>query len=623
MFEQNQKIENDKFNIPAELKKLPGKPGVYIMKNSVDDVIYVGKAVNLKNRVKQYFQSNSGHTPKVKVLVSKIDHFEYIVTDTEFEALILECNLIKKYRPKYNVKLKDDKHFPYIKVTINEDYPKVMMSRRISDDGAKYFGPYLNVHSIHDTLHELRIVFPLKSCKKELPREIGKSRPCLNYHIGLCMGPCAGEISREEYQMSIKDICVFLEGKQDDIVHKIEKDMMTASEEMKFEMAAKLRDKLFALQHIQEKQKVLSTAQYDQDVIAYSSDNVDACIAVFFIRGGKLVGREQYIFAGSVKQDSKTLLTEFVKQFYMTIRFIPKEIILQEPIDDLQLIEELLKEQKGEKVHIHVPVRGEKLSMVRMVEKNAQVELVNKKETFLAEESAIQAGLQALSTNLSICFQEESRIEAYDVSNFGQNEKVASMVVFKDGRPSKQAYRRFKIKWVEGQDDYACMQEALMRRLTNMINKKANFSQYPDLILVDGGKGHVSAALEVVRELKLDIPVAGMAKDDKHNTNALVTVQNEEIPLKGVPDLFRLISAIQDEAHRFAIDYSKKLAERKISLSELDEIRGIGKKRKMALLTALKSFKNIKAATVEALMAVPGIDEKTAGNIFNHFNREI
>jgi len=663
------------FDFAAELKKLPGKPGVYIMKNSGGEVIYVGKAVNLKNRVKQYFQSSQNHSSKVRSMASRIASFEYIVTDSEYEALLLECNLIKKHRPKYNVILKDDKHYPYIKVTVQEEFPRVLSARRVVADGAKYYGPYLNTHSIYDTIHELRKVFPIKNCKKVLPRDIGKERQCLSYHIGLCLGPCSGRIDRGDYASSIRDICMFLEGKHDDIVKKLEAEMSEASDEMRFEFAGKVRDRLAALRHIQEKQKVLSAADYDQDVIAYFSDNIDTCVSIFFIRGGKLIGREQFLFEGSGEGDAASLLTEFVKQFYMQSGFIPAEVLLQRPIEDQELVEAWLRKQRGARVEIHVPVRGEKRSLIQFATKNAEVELANKREAILAEGARIREGLAALGEALGVRADvvqadvdgdgdgdgvragglradadgvqvdvvqaggvradvEEvraggvradgdgevcNRIEAFDISNYGTADKVASMIVFEGGQPNKNAYRRFLMKSVEGLDDYACMREALTRRLRNLVEGKEKFAARPDVILVDGGKGHVSAAAGVLAELGLEIPLAGMAKNDRHETSGLITDEGESIVLSEYPELYRLISAIQDEAHRFAVAYSKKLAEKRLSLSALDEIRGVGKKRKIALLTHFKSFRNIRGADAEALMRVPGIDEKTARAIYEHF----
>ncbi|MCL2163696.1 MAG: excinuclease ABC subunit UvrC [Oscillospiraceae bacterium] len=607
------------FDVNNELKKLPGKPGVYIMKSIAGEIIYIGKAVSLKNRVKQYFQSNTNHTPKIKILVSKIDSFEYIVTDSEFEALILECNLIKKHRPRYNVLLKDDKHFPYIKITVNEEYPRVLMTRKIIDDGAKYFGPYLNVHSIYDTIQELRRVFPLKSCKRVFPRDFGKERPCLNYHIGTCMGPCTGRISKEEYDLAIRDICIFLSGKHEKIVDNLEAEMHKAADEMRFEAAAKMRDKLAALRHIQEKQKVLSTAQHDQDVTAYYSDGIDTCISVFFIRGGKLVGKEQFVYEGAVSPGSTELLSEFIQQFYANTDFIPKEVIIQDAIEGISLLEMFLSKKKGTSVNIIVPSRGEKLSMVKMVQKNAEIEFTNKKAELAAEEGRIREGLEIIESIVGISF-ENGRIEAMDVSNYGENDKVASLIVFEQGRPLKPAYRRFKIVGVTGQDDYACMQEALFRRFKNMVEGKANFKRKPDLFLVDGGKGHLSSAIEVIRSLNLNIPVAGMAKDARHNTSSLVTVKGET-GLADFPQALRLISAIQEEAHRFAVDYSKKLAAKRLSISELDDIKGVGKRRKMALLAHFKSLGNVRKAELEEIEEVIGIDKPTARNIYEHFRR--
>ena len=668
------------FDIAAELKKIPGKPGVYIMKNSDGEIIYVGKAVNLKNRVKQYFQSNQNHSPKIRSMVPRIALFEYIVTDSEYEALILECNLIKKNRPKYNVLLKDDKHYPYIKVTVQEEYPRVLSARRVSADGARYFGPYLNTHSIFDTIHELRKAFPIKNCKKELPRDIGKERPCLNYHLGLCLGPCSGDVKKEDYQAAIRDICLFLDGKHDDIVKRLETEMQEASDDMRYEYAGKARDRLAALRHIQERQKVLSAADYDQDVIAWFTDNIDTCVSVFFVRGGKLIGKEQYLFEGSGEADAPALLAEFMKEFYMRVGFVPAEILLCAPIDDQDLIASMLSGMRGAKAEVRVPARGEKRSLVQFVIKNSEIELANKREAIRAEKDRIRTGLSALGKALGaapgagsgvdagtgagtgagsgvdagagadtgtgagsgeeagagasagedagagadtgtgadgyVC----SRIEAYDVSNYGTADKVASMIVFEDGRPNRGAYRRFLIRTVEGQDDYACMREALTRRLRNLIGKKAKFSSRPDVILVDGGAGHVSTAAAVLGELGLDIPLAGMAKNERHETSELITGEGEAIALPAVPELYRLVSEIQDEAHRFAIAYSKRLSEKRLSISELDGIRGVGKKRKLALLAHFKSFRGIRAASAEAIMQVPGIDAKTAQAIRAHFS---
>ncbi|MCL2059050.1 MAG: excinuclease ABC subunit UvrC [Oscillospiraceae bacterium] len=592
------------------------------MKNSDGEIIYVGKAVNLKNRVKQYFQSNQNHSPKVRAMTPRIASFEYIVTDSEYEALLLECNLIKKNRPKYNVLLKDDKHYPFIKVTVQEEYPRVLSARRVTDDGARYFGPYLNTHSIYDTIHELRKVFPIKNCKRELPRDIGKERPCLNYHIGLCMGPCTGDVDPADYRAAIRDICLFLEGRHDDIVKRLEGDMSAASEDMRFELAGKIRDRLYALRHIQEKQKVLSAADYDQDVVAGHTDNIDTCLSIFFIRGGKLIGKEQFLFEGSGEADVPSLLAEFIKQFYVRAAFIPNEILLQQPIEDLGLIESMLAELKGGKVDVRVPVRGEKRSLIQFAIKNSEIELANKRESIRAEEGRIRAGLAELGEILGLAPDEGScaRIEAFDVSNYGTADKVASMIVFDEGRANKNAYKRFLLRTVEGQDDYACMQEALRRRLRNLIERKDRFASRPDVLLVDGGKGHVSAAAAVLDELGLDIPLAGMAKNERHETSELITGEGEAIQLAGRPELYRLISAIQDEAHRFAIAYSKKLSEKRLSMSALDEIRGVGKKRKMALIAHFKSFKNIRAADAEALAGAPGIDAKTAAAIYDHFH---
>ncbi|HHV59845.1 MAG TPA: excinuclease ABC subunit UvrC [Clostridiaceae bacterium] len=695
------------FDIQEELKNLPEKPGVYIMKDDKGEVIYVGKAVVLKNRVRQYFHAVK-HTPKVAAMVSYIKEFEYIVTDSEMEALILECNLIKKYKPRFNILLKDDKHYPYIKVTMNEEYPRILKTRRIDKNGAKYFGPYLNVGVINDTISLLRKLFPVKSCKKVLPRDIGKERPCLNFFIGQCIAPCQGNVNKEEYRNIMKDICLFLGGRHEEIMRKLEAQMQEYSENMEFEKAAVLRDKINSLKQVAEKQKVLSTNMEDQDIIAAVSDATDSCIQVFFVRGGKLLGREHFLFDQTEAQEGEFIIS-FLKQFYGAAQTLPREIIVQgkyldeDALGELNIIGDWLSQMKGSKVAITVPKRGQKLEMVKMVEENARISLEqNKNELAKSEE-----GLETLA-RLAGLNKIPERIEAYDISNTGSSDIVASMVVFEKGKPSKRDYRRFKIKSTASQDDYKSMQEATARRFRHAIeeamenaeenpgeNKKENvkedameivganarenvmrsagknaaenknenikenmeentkenskenagkvrsgkakinkedllrmvkegekpgkFSKMPDLILVDGGVGHVNSVQSVLKDFNLSIPVLGMVKDDKHKTRGLA-VNGKEIDLYGHMPVLRLVTAIQDEAHRFALEYNKKLRSKRYSKSALDEIEGIGSKRKKLLLKHFGSVSAIKAAGIDDLTAVEGISEKVARKIYDYFH---
>jgi len=607
------------FDIQEELKKLPDKPGVYIMKDENGEIIYIGKAVVLKNRVRQYFQSQSNQSPKVKAMVARIKEFEYIVTDSELEALILECNLIKKHRPKFNILLKDDKSYPYIKVTMNEEYPRILMTRKMQKDGAKYFGPYSNVSAVRETIDLLKKLFPVKTCNKVLPRDIGKDRPCLNYYIYQCLGPCQGGVDKEEYRGLMKDICNFLGGRQDDIIKRLEAQMMIEAEKLQFEKAARLRDKINSLRHIAEKQKVLSTTLEDQDVIAFAKSPTDACIQVFFIRGGKLIGREHFILEGTAEVEDKELMLSFIKQFYGAAAYIPGEIILQEDIDEINLIERWLSDKKAARVHIKVPRKGEKLKLIEMVSQNALIALNQFKEKIKDEEETVKEGLEGLAQILNM-ESVPSRIEAYDISNTGTTEMVASMVVFEQGLPARKEYRRFKIKSTEGQNDYASMQEVIFRRFKHAEKENDDkFSKMPDLILLDGGRGHLNAVLEVLNDINVNVCAAGMVKDGKHRTRGLVTIQGE-IDLSGRLPVLRLITAIQDEAHRFALEYNKKLRSKRYSGSTLDEIEGIGAKRKKALIKHFGSISKIREADVDELSKVEGISRSLAEKIYEYFH---
>lgn len=604
------------FDIPEELKKLPDRPGVYIMKDEAGTIIYVGKAVVLKNRVRQYFQHSANHTPKVLAMVSRISQFEYIVTDSELEALILECNLIKKYKPKYNILLKDDKNYPFIKVTVNEEYPRVIVVRRQEKDGAKYFGPFSSVYAVNETLEVIKKLFPIKSCNKIFPRDFGKGRPCLNFHIKQCLGLCSGNVSKEEYGEIINDICNFLSGKQDEIMQKLESKMNKSAETLEFEKAAEYRDKINSLKHISQKQKVLSTALDDEDVIAFAKDDTDSCIQVFFIRGGKLLGREHFILEGTADVEDNELMTSFIKQFYNSASFIPSQILLPEDIDEIKIIESWLSSKKSARVHIRVPRRGEKSDLVKMVAQNATIALEQFKERIKREQMRAGEGLTLLKDTLGLPSL-PMRIEAYDISNTGSSEMVASMVVFENGVPQSSQYRRFKIKSLENQNDYGAMQEVIFRRFKHAARElsegveEGSFTKMPDILLIDGGLGHVNAVSAVLNELNIEIPRFGMVKDDKHRTRGLIC-EEREIDLQSNLPLLRFVTSIQDEAHRFALQYNVNLRKKRYIKSSLDEISGIGPKKKKALIKKFGSVKGISEAAVEEISAVDGINTTLA-----------
>jgi excinuclease ABC subunit C len=620
------------FDIQEELKKLPEKPGIYIMKDENKNIIYIGKAIVLKNRVKQYFQSMVNQTPKTRLMVSKICEFEYIVTGTELEALILECTLIKKYKPKFNILLKDDKnYYVYIKITMNEEYPRVIMTRKILKDDAKYFGPYGSA-DVRETISLLKKLFPIKTCNKELPRDIGKTRPCLNYYIYQCMGPCQGDINKDEYRALMKDIASFIGGKQDDVLKRLEKQMAIYSENMEYERAASIRDKIESLKRISEKQKVFSTNMKDQDIVAIAKNETDSCIQVFFIRGGKLVGREHFIFEGVGEVEDKELMESFIKQYYTTAAFVPEEIVLQTEIEEQDIIEKWLTDKKGGRVHILIPKRGEKLNLIDMVIENAVLSLNQFKEKIKREGSVSRDGLKMLSEVLGLK-ELPKRIEAYDISNTGTSEMVGSMIVFEDGMASNREYRKFIIKSQDNQNDYGSMQEVVYRRFKHAEKERNErmvqgdsspapldkFIKMPDLILVDGGLGHVNAISEVLSQMNINIPLYGMVKDDKHRTRGLVS-KGSEIDLSKNLYLLRFVTAIQDEAHRFAIQFNKKLRSKRYEKSVLDEIIGIGAKRKKALIKHFGSVNKIKTAGEHDLLAVEGITKNVAQKIYNHFN---
>ena len=604
---------NRLFDIKEHLKTLPASPGVYLMKNKAGKVIYVGKAVSLKNRVRQYFQSSKNHSDKVKSMVKHIDSFEYIMTDSELEALILECNLIKKYKPKYNILLRDDKTYPYIKVTVKEDFPRVMKVRRVLKDGAKYFGPYTNVTAVNDTLDIIKNIYPIRTCNIDIEKAIKNSaRPCLNYHIKRCVGPCTGRVSKEEYKKMIDGILLFLSGKEENLIDLLEEKMKLASLNLDFEEAADYRDKIASLKDVIERQKISNVQNdTDQDVIAMANFDEEACVQVFFIRNGKISGRENFMLEGVKDSERSVILGSFIKQFYMKQEYIPKEIIVEEDFMDMEIVEEMLSNKRGNNVYVRVPQKGEKRALVMMVRKNADEYLtkfddLNKKKY----ERSIGA-LEELRKLLEI-EKPLHRIESYDISNIQGVDSIGTMVVYTNGVKDRKEYRRFKIKTVEGSDDYASMSEVLDRRL--------KYGNLPDLILLDGGKGQVSAVKEIMKFNDEDIPLWGMYKDDKHRTKGLTNIE-KSIDLDKTTSLYRFVAGIQEEVHNYSISYHRSLRDKKMTKSALDDVPGVGPKRKKALLLEFKDIDSIKTASIEEIMKVEGINEQLAKNIALHLKK--
>ena len=605
------------FDIQEELKKLPGKPGVYLMHDADDTIIYVGKAISLKNRVRQYFQTSRNKGPKIERMVTHIARFEYIVTDSELEALVLECNLIKEHRPKYNTMLKDDKAYPYIKVTVNEDFPRILFSHQMKKDQAKYFGPYTSAGAVKDTIELLRKLYDIRSCTKSLPKEIGKDRPCLYYHIHQCKAPCQGYISKEEYGEQIKKAISFLNGNYNDMIKELTGKMTEAAEEMRFEQAAEYRDLIDSVRRIGERQKITNSDGEDKDVIALAMDKEDAVAQVFFIRNGKLIGREHYYLRiGEEEQKSEVLLT-FMKQFYSGTPFIPREIMISEEIAEQELMEEYLSSKRGQKVHIRVPKKGSKEKMVELAERNAQIVLDQDRERIKREEGRTVGAVKEIARWLNL--PSIDRIEAYDISNISGFQSVGSMIVYEKGKPKRADYRKFKIKSVEGPNDYASMKEVLSRRFLRGIQEDSGFERLPDLIMMDGGRGQVNIALEVLEEMDLAIPVCGMVKDDKHRTRGLY-FRNVEIPIDRNSEGFKLITRVQDEAHRFAIEYHRLLRSKGQVHSILDDIPGIGPTRRKELMRHFQGIDDIKAATVEELSGLPGMNKKAAEQVYTFFH---
>lgn len=617
------------FDIKEELKKLPDRPGVYLMKNSDDVIIYVGKAKILKNRVRQYFQNSANHSPKVKSMVSNIASFEYIVTDTEVEALILENNLIKKYEPKYNIMLRDDKTYPYIKITVNEKYPRIFMTRQLKKDKAKYFGPYTSSGAIKENLEIIHKLFPLRRCLKKFPRDFNKERPCLNYHIGQCKAPCNKMISEEDYQKYVDSAIEFLNGKHDKILKQLENEMFTASDNLEFERAAEIRDKISAVKRLDEKQVIENMGLEDRDVIGFVRAGHEAMAQIFFIRGGKMTGREHFLLNDVDEEQRSEILAEFIKRFYSGTPFIPKEIIVQEEFDDKEIIEGWLSEIKGQKVILTVPQKGEKHRLAEMAGKNAMILLEQFGEQIKREQRKTIGALEEIRQALGVS-QKLNRIESYDISNTQGFESVASMVVFEDGKPKRSDYRKFKIKTVFGANDYASMSEVISRRFLRYIKEKnelgeneqekGKFNKLPDVLFLDGGKGQISAVKKVLDELKINVLVCGMVKDDYHRTRGLI-FDGEEITLPYSSEGFKLITRIQDEVHRFAIDYHRRLRAKKQLHSVLEDIEGVGEIRRKALMKHFGSIEKIKDAEVSELAEVEGMNIKSAESVYNFFRR--
>ena len=620
------------FNVEEELKKLPRKPGVYIMRDDKDVILYVGKAINLHNRVRSYFRENIGRGPAIDQMVSLIARFEYIVTDSELEALVLENNLIKENSPKYNTLLKDDKTYPYIKVTVGEDYPRILFSRTMKKDKSRYFGPYTSAAAVKDTIELLNKLYQLRTCNRVLPRDIGIERPCLNYHIRQCLAPCQGYVSKEEYRQQVAGALEFLNGNYSPILKDLEEKMKKAAEAMEFEDAARYRDLLSSVRQVSQKQKITEGVGEDKDILALYQDETEAVVQVFFVRDGKLIGREHYYMTHVPENNKPAILQDFVKQFYAGTPFIPRELMLQYEIEDAELIEKWLSERKGSRVYLKVPKIGSKEKLVELAAQNAKLVLSQDREKLKREEGRTIGAVKEISDLLQLPLTGTARMEAYDISNINGFENVGSMVVYEKGKPKRSDYRKFKIKSVSGPDDYACMREVLTRRFRHgmeesreleeqeMDQEYGSFTKFPDLILMDGGRGQVNIALSVLEELGIDIPVCGMVKDDHHRTRGLY-FNNVEIPIDTSGEGFRLITRIQDEAHRFAIEYHRSLRSREQVHSILDDIPGIGDTRRKALLRKFKSVENIRDASEKELAQTESMNARSARQVYEFFHK--
>ncbi|OPF51015.1 excinuclease ABC subunit C [Clostridium baratii] len=617
------------FDFEYQLKILPEKPGVYLMKNSLGEIIYVGKAKILKNRVRQYFRNSKNHSEKVRAMVKNIAEFEYIVTDSEMEALILECNLIKKYSPKYNISLKDDKFYPFIKITTNEDFPRVFVTRNFARDGNKYFGPYTNGAAVYETINLIRKVFPIRTCKKAIVEGGEPTRTCLNFHIGKCNGPCGGYVSKEDYSKIINSVIDILNGKDKEITKELKRKMEEASMNLEFEKAASYRDKILAIEALVQKQKMFKVTDEDEDFINIYSDEKDSCIQIFFLRGGKITGREHFMIENTALENPADVISQFIVNFYSGATKIGKTIYVPE-VSDKEVLEEFLSVKRESKVILKVPQKGDKKSMLDMVRENAKITLEQFKEKIVMEKEINNISLNELRNVLSLD-ELPHRIEAYDISNIQGVDSVGSMIVFEDGKAKNSNYRRFRIKTVKGANDYDSMREILERRFSHglreikeiqereLIFSNGKFSNFPDLIMMDGGKGQVNIALDVLKKLDIDIPVCGLVKDDKHQTRGII-YNNEEIIINRSSNLMQLIRRIQDEVHRFAITYHRSLRDKRTLHSILDDIPYIGSKRRKELLMKFGSVEKVKEATLDELLETPSIDRKSAQSILDYFN---
>ncbi len=617
------------FNIEEELKKLPGKPGVYIMHDASDAIIYVGKAISLKNRVRQYFQSSRNKGAKIERMVTQIARFEYIITDSELEALVLECNLIKEHRPKYNTMLKDDKSYPFIKVTVEEAYPRVLFARRMKKDKSRYYGPYTSAGAVKETIELLHKLYQIRTCNRNLPRDIGLDRPCLNYHIHQCQAPCQGYVSKEEYRESVNQVVSFLSGNYEPVLQMLEKKMQDASDALEFEKAIEYRELLSSVRAVAQKQKITNSDGEDKDVLALAKDEHDAVVQVFFVRDGRLIGRDHFYLNHVEGESRSAILGSFIKQFYAGTPFIPRELMLQCEVEEAEVMEEWLSGRRGQKVHLRVPKKGTKEKLVELAAKNAEMVLSQDRERIRREEGRTIGAMKEIAGWLGL--QNATRMEAFDISNTNGFESVGSMVVFEKGRPKRSDYRKFKIRTVQGPDDYASMREVLMRRFTHGMEEEkelekknisaefGSFTRFPDLLMMDGGRGQVNIALSVLRELNLAIPVCGMVKDDNHRTRGLY-YNNVEIPIDRNSEGFRLITRIQDEAHRFAIEYHRSLRSKEQVHSVLDDIPGIGPARRRALMKHFQSLEAIRDADMDALQEVDSMNEAAARSVYQFFH---
>lgn len=618
------------FNIEEELKKLPQKPGVYIMHDAQDNIIYVGKAIRLRSRVRSYFREKINRGPQIEKMVTQIDRFEYIVTDSELEALVLENNLIKEHNPKYNTLLKDDKTYPYIKVTVGETYPKVLFSRLMKKDKSRYFGPFTSAAAVKDTIELLNKLFKLRTCNRVLPRDCGLDRPCLNYHIGQCQAPCQGNISREEYRKNVDKALEFLNGNYGMILDDLQAKMEAAAQNLEFEEAARYRDLFNSVKSVSQKQKITDSDGEDKDIIALDKDGGEAVVQVFFVRGGKLIGREHFYMTHVEDSEKAQILLDFVKQFYAGTPFVPRELILQKEIEDIPILEEWLSARRGGRVYIRVPRKGQKEKLVELAEKNACLVLEKDRERIKREEARTIGAVREIAKLLDLPVLE--RMEAFDISNISGFENVGSMVVYEKGKPKRSDYRKFRIKTVAGPDDYACMREVLTRRFMHGLEEAqelkarqvsdefGSFTRFPDLLLMDGGRGQVNIALQVLDELHLSIPVCGMVKDDNHRTRGLY-YHNVEIPIDKGSESFKLITRIQDEAHRFAIEYHRLLRGKDQVKSVLDEIPGVGPARRKAIMRSFASIEEVRSATVEQLCERTDIPVHVAREIHDFFHK--